>query len=107
MAQGRYFPLFFIGLWLLISTVLAVLSRWFSLMTRYPNRPETPLLKLGRQSGSMGMRVGLNGILTLSACHPASESEYGGYSGFSAATSSCRGRRFPLPGRNHGSWGRK
>ena len=68
MDVARYFPLFFIALWLAVTTVLAVLSGWFSLMTRYPNRNETPILKLRWQSGAMGMGVNYNGLLTLSVC---------------------------------------
>lgn len=68
MDIARYFPLFFIALWLAVTSVLAVLSSWFSLMTRYPNRNETPVLKLHWQSGTMGMGVNYNGLLTLSAC---------------------------------------
>ncbi|HEX4506192.1 MAG TPA: hypothetical protein VH722_10720 [Alphaproteobacteria bacterium] len=68
MDMARYFPLFFIALWLFVTTLLAVLTGWFSLMTRYPDRPETPLLKLRWQSGRMGMGVHMNGALTISAC---------------------------------------
>jgi len=63
-----YFPFFFVGLWLFVTAVLAVLSGWFSLMMRYPNRPEPPLLKLRWQSGRMGLGVHMNGLLTFSAC---------------------------------------
>jgi hypothetical protein len=68
MEVARYFPVFFIALWLAVTSLLAVLSGWFSLMTRYPNRNETPILKLRWQSGAMGMGVNYNGLLTLSVC---------------------------------------
>ena len=68
MDMARYFPVFFIALWLAVTSLLAVLSGWFSLMTRYPNRNETPVLKLRWQSGAMGMGVNYNGLLTLSVC---------------------------------------
>jgi hypothetical protein len=64
----RFFPLFFLGFWLLVTTILAGLSGWFSLMTRYPNRNEIPVLKLRWQSGTMGMGVRMNGLLTLGVC---------------------------------------
>jgi len=65
---NRYFPVFFIGLWLFVTTVLAVLSGWISLMMRYPDRPERAILKLRWQSGTMGMGVGMRSLLTLSVC---------------------------------------
>jgi hypothetical protein len=64
----RFFPLFFLGFWLLVTTILAGLSGWFSLMTRYPNRNEIQVLKLRWQSGTMGMGVRMNGLLTLGVC---------------------------------------
>src|SRR4051812_2606582 len=63
-----FFPVFFIGLWLLVTTILGVLSGWFELQGRFPDPGERPLLKLGMQSGSMGLGVNFNGVLTLSAC---------------------------------------
>lgn len=64
----RNFPVFFIGLWLFISTALSALSGWYSLMTRYPNRNEAAMLKLRWQSGAMGMGIGMRSLLTLSVC---------------------------------------
>lgn len=62
------FPLFFVGMWLLITTLLGVMSGWFSLQLWYADDSnEEPLLKLGWQSGVMGFGVTLNGILTLAA----------------------------------------
>ena len=62
------FPFFFAGMWLVITTLLGVMSGWFSLQQCYADDvDEEPLLKLGWQSGVMGFGVNLNGILTLSA----------------------------------------
>lgn len=64
-----YFPIFFVSMWLLVTTLLGFMSGWFSLMSRYPDRNEAPLLRLRGQSGSMGpLSVNMSGILTLSAC---------------------------------------
>ncbi len=60
---------FFPVLWLGISTLLAVLTGWYSLMRRFPDRPEErALLKLSQQSGSMGLGVAMRRILGLSTC---------------------------------------
>ena len=50
MDMARYFPLFFVALWLVVTTVLAIQSGWFSLMSRYPDRREAPWRKLRWQS---------------------------------------------------------
>jgi hypothetical protein len=61
------FPFFFVGLWLVVTTVLGFMSGWFDLRHSYPDDgSEKPLLKLGGQSGSMGM-VSMGGILKLQA----------------------------------------
>lgn len=62
------FPIFFVTLWLAVTTLLSFMSGWFTLMDRYPDRIEKPLLQLSWQSGTMGWGVGLRGVLTLSAC---------------------------------------
>src|ERR1700681_2938215 len=64
----QYFLLFFVLMWLGITSLLGLMSGWYSLMRQYPDRPEEPLLKLAWQSGSMGRSVNFGGILTLSAC---------------------------------------
>ncbi len=64
----RYFPLFFAGMWLLITTLLGVFSGWFGLQAHYPANDEQPIVRLRGRSGSMGIGVGLNGILSLAAC---------------------------------------
>jgi hypothetical protein len=63
-----FFPLFFVSLWLAVTTVLAVLSGWFRLMARFPNQTVEPLLRIRGQSGSMGLGVSMRGILALSVC---------------------------------------
>ena len=63
-----FVPLFFVTMWLMITTILSVLSGWFWLMVRFPNQESEPILRLRRQSGSMGLGVVMNGILTLSVC---------------------------------------
>ena len=61
------FPFYFVALWLGITTLLSLISGWYWLAWKFPNRREEPMLRLGWQSG--GMRgVNMNGILWLSAC---------------------------------------
>jgi len=55
-------------MWLTITTVLGLFSGWYFLMIRYPNRQETELLSLKRLSGSMGLGVAMNRILSISVC---------------------------------------
>ena len=58
-------PLFVIGLWLLITTLLGLLSGWFNLQQWYPDEgAEEPLLKLRGQSAQVGI-VNFNNALTL------------------------------------------
>ena len=63
-----FFPLFFVALWLAVTTILALLSGWFRLMAEYPDQSIEPILRLRGQSGSMGLGVSMRGILILSAC---------------------------------------
>lgn len=56
-----FFPLFFVSLWLAVTTILAVLSGWFRLMARFPNQTVEPLLRIRGQSGSMGLGVSMQG----------------------------------------------
>jgi hypothetical protein len=62
------FPVFFVALWLAVTTLLSVLSGWRALMTAFPDRDETPVLRLSGQSGTMGLGVNMRGVLTLSIC---------------------------------------
>ena len=55
-------------MWLAITTILSLSSGWFRLMLRFPNRDEPPLLQIKMTTGTMGLGVGLRGILTLSVC---------------------------------------
>lgn len=62
------FPFFFVGMWLLVTTILGFMSGWFGLQQWYADDgTEEPLLRLGGQSGSMGAGVALSGILKLRA----------------------------------------
>lgn len=62
------FIVFFAAIWLVVTTLLGVMSGWFSLMSRYPNRSEAALLTLNNRSGTMGLGVHFNGILKLGVC---------------------------------------
>ena len=66
--EPYFFPVYFIGLWLVVTTVLGFASGWFSLQARYTSGDDVALLTLRARSGSMGIGVALNGILTLQAC---------------------------------------
>jgi len=62
------FPFLFLGVWMLASTMLGFLSGWYSLQQWYSDeRNEEPLLRLDRQSGSMGLGVNFGHCLILSA----------------------------------------
>jgi len=68
------FPLAFGGLWLAITSFLAMMSGWPTMTAAYPDREEQRLVRLGGQSGSMGardgglFRVNMSGILILDVC---------------------------------------
>jgi hypothetical protein len=62
-----YFALFFVLLWLAVTTILGFISGWFVLMKSYPDRSENPLRSFARQSGYMGL-VSMRSILNLSVC---------------------------------------
>lgn len=63
-----FFPLLFVGLWLVIGMTLSALAGWYGLASAFPNRKERAIRTVRFQSGSMGLGVSFNGILTLSAC---------------------------------------
>jgi hypothetical protein len=65
---GIYFSIFFVGLWLVVTTVLSTLSGWFGLMQKYPDQPEAATLEIRRQSGIMGFGVNMNFVLNLAVC---------------------------------------
>lgn len=62
-----FFPIFFVALWLTVTTLLALLSGWFELMAKYPNRTVEPILRVRFQSGAVGI-VPMRDILTLDVC---------------------------------------
>lgn len=62
-----YFPFFFVLLWFAVTILLGLMSGWYSLMQRFPDRPETALRTFKNQSGSIGL-VGARSLLTLSVC---------------------------------------
>ena len=48
------FPFFFIGMWLLVTTVLWWFSGWRALQERFPDREEQPVDRLHFRSGMLG-----------------------------------------------------
>lgn len=62
-------PVFFVGMWFLVTMLIGLMSGWFGLQQWYADDgTEEPLLRLRGQSGFMGIGVRLNGVLTLAAC---------------------------------------
>jgi hypothetical protein len=55
-------------MWLAITTLLGLLSGWYFLMQRFPDRDEKELSQLKYQSGSMGIGVSMNRILNIGVC---------------------------------------
>lgn len=55
-------------MWLAITTLLGLLSGWYLLMQKFPNRNEKELLQLKYQSGSMGIGVNMNRVLKIGVC---------------------------------------
>lgn len=63
------FPIFLVSLWLLVSTILSLLSGWFTLARTFPDdRSESEILRLRGLSGSMGPGVAFSNALTLAVC---------------------------------------
>jgi len=62
------FPVFFVGLWLLITTILSRVSGWPGLSAAFPDRPDEKLVGFGAASGRMGLGVNYNNCLVLTAC---------------------------------------
>ena len=48
------FPFLFIGFWLIVTTILWLLSGWKALQDRFPDRDEVPLKRLHFQSATFG-----------------------------------------------------
>jgi len=62
------FLLFFVLLWFGVTTLLGLLSGWYILMRRFPDRPDPALHTFRYLSGLLGL-VGMQRILTISVCH--------------------------------------
>lgn len=62
------FPGFFIGMWLVVTTILGIMSSWFRLQRRFPSGKEVSRLTIRTLFGQMGLGVQMGGGLTLSAC---------------------------------------
>ena len=62
------FPFLFVAVWLMVTTILALLSGWFEVAARFPDQTEEPSLRIRGQSGTMGLGVHMSGILTLCVC---------------------------------------
>lgn len=62
-------PLFFVVIWIGVTSLLSFLSGWFTLQQQFPNRDEKPLLQLNWQSGFMGsLPVNFRNVLKVSVC---------------------------------------
>jgi hypothetical protein len=61
------FPIYFLGLWLLVSTVISVMSGWFSLGEKFRNRVAFNGKKWWGQSGQMRWLTNYTGCLILGA----------------------------------------
>jgi hypothetical protein len=61
------FLLFFATMWLVVTTILSLVSGWYELMRRFPDRSDKPVLALANQSGKIGL-VAASRILNLSVC---------------------------------------
>ena len=48
------FPFLFVGMWLLVTTLLWWLSGWGALQEKFPDKDEAPLKRLRFQSGLLG-----------------------------------------------------
>jgi hypothetical protein len=73
MTSSLVVPLIIVGFsifWVLTLTLLGVLSGWFELQKRYPDRDDEVLAGFRFQSGSLskGLPVHMNGMLHLTAC---------------------------------------
>jgi hypothetical protein len=66
-APWLFAPLFACG-WVAVTTILALQAGWFSMMKRFPDRPEVPLAEFKEQSGTLGAGVNFNRVLRLSPC---------------------------------------
>lgn len=62
------FPVFFVAMWMVVTTLLGTMSGWYALQRAFPDRQELARLTLRMRSGRMGLGVNMGGILTLAAC---------------------------------------
>jgi hypothetical protein len=72
MHHGEFFPLFFpiyfVILWLVVTSVIGFTSGWYGLQKKYPDKVESPLLKLNYQSAMMGCLTRMRRILRFEVC---------------------------------------
>lgn len=65
----RHYPfIYFVFIWLAVTSYLGFPSGWYSLMNRYPDREDEVLLQANWQSGWMGQRVHMTGVLNITVC---------------------------------------
>ncbi|GAA0471222.1 hypothetical protein GCM10009096_10210 [Parasphingorhabdus litoris] len=66
------FMAIFLGMWLLVVTLLARISGWTKLQDRFPDRPDQSLIVMRAQSGAMGgiasAKVNFSGCLRFDVC---------------------------------------
>lgn len=66
------FPVLFLGMWLIIVTLLGRMSGWINLQDRFPDRPDESLIIMRAQSGAMGgisvAKVNFSGCLRFDVC---------------------------------------
>lgn len=58
----------FAGVWVGVSALIGLVSGWYGLARRFPDRDEPALIRLDGCTGFMGAGANLKGVLTLSAC---------------------------------------
>ena len=64
---GIGIPVFFVVLWVVITTAIVAASGWGRLQRRFPAHDDAARLTLTRQTGTMGVST-LKQVLTLQAC---------------------------------------
>lgn len=66
------FPVIFLGMWLLVVTLLSRMSGWMTLQNRFTDRPDKSVLVMRAQSGAMGgislAKVNFSGCLRFDIC---------------------------------------
>jgi hypothetical protein len=62
------FPLFFAAMWLAVTSLLALMSGWFELQSRFPDRTEAPIRRWSMASGSLGGLASYRSCLVLDVC---------------------------------------